>query len=52
MNPRAWTTKQQLERGLAVAAVTIAAFAPAFLNSNWTNNILTETFFFGLAAAA
>ena len=52
MNPRAWTTKQQFERGLAVTAVTIAAFAPAFLNSNWTNNILTETFFFGLAAAS
>jgi branched-chain amino acid transport system permease protein len=52
LNPRTWTTKQQLERGMAAAAVVIAGLAPTFLNSNWTNNILTETFFFGLAAAS
>jgi branched-chain amino acid transport system permease protein len=52
MSPLNWTAKQQLERGIAVAAVVIAALAPTFLNSNWTDNILTETFFFGLAAAS
>jgi len=52
MNPLSWTTKQQLERGIAVTAVVVAGLAPTFLNANWTNNILTETFFFGLAAAS
>jgi branched-chain amino acid transport system permease protein len=52
VNPRTWTTKQQLERGMALTAVVIAGLAPTFLNANWTSNILTETFFFGLAAAS
>ncbi len=52
MNPRAWTTKQQLERGMAAVTIVIAALAPTFLNANWTNNILTETFLFGLAASS
>jgi len=52
MNSLTWTTKQRLERGIAITAVVIVGLAPTFLNSNWTDNILTETFFFGLAAAS
>jgi branched-chain amino acid transport system permease protein len=37
---------------MAVAAIVICGLAPAFLNANWTNNILTETFLFGLAASS
>jgi branched-chain amino acid transport system permease protein len=52
VNPLAWTPKAQLERSLAVGALVFAGLAPTFLNSNWTDNILTQTFFFGLAAAS
>jgi len=52
MNPRTWTPKQQVERTVAVASLVFVGLAPTFLNGNWTHNILTETFFFGLAAAS
>ena len=53
MNPATWTYKEKVERGIAVAALAFVLAAPAFLNSpNWLNNILTETFFFGIAAAS
>jgi branched-chain amino acid transport system permease protein len=53
VNPATWTTKEKVERGIAVAALLLVLTAPAFLNSpNWLNNILTETFFFGIAAAS
>jgi len=53
VNPATWTYKEKVERGIAVAALAFVLAAPAFLNSpNWLNNILTETFFFGIAAAS
>ena len=53
MNPATWTHKEKVERGIAVAALVFVLTAPAFLSSpNWLNNILTETFFFGIAAAS
>jgi branched-chain amino acid transport system permease protein len=53
VNPATWTLKEKVERGIAVAALLLVLTAPAFLSSpNWLNNILTETFFFGIAAAS
>jgi branched-chain amino acid transport system permease protein len=53
VNPATWTHKEKVERGIAVAALVFVLTAPAFLSSpNWLNNILTETFFFGIAAAS
>jgi branched-chain amino acid transport system permease protein len=52
MNPLTWTPKQQAERGLAAVALVFVILAPTFVNANWSHNILTETFFFGLAAAS
>ena len=53
MNPATWSHKERVERGIALAALAFVLTAPAFLNNaNWLNNILTETFFFGIAAAS
>jgi branched-chain amino acid transport system permease protein len=53
MNPAAWTPRQKVERGIAAAALVFVLTAPAFMNDpNWVNNILTETFLFGIAAAS
>jgi branched-chain amino acid transport system permease protein len=52
LDPRTWSTKTQIERGLMLVVLVIVAVAPTFLNANWTHNILTETFFFGVAAAS
>ena len=53
MNPATWTPKQQVERGIAAGRARLRAGRAAFLSSpNWVNNILTETFFFGIAAAS
>jgi branched-chain amino acid transport system permease protein len=52
MNPLAWTTKQQAERGVALAALVLVAIGPVALNSYWSHQILIETFLFGIAAAS
>jgi branched-chain amino acid transport system permease protein len=53
VNPATWSHKERVERGIALAALAFVLTAPAFLNNaNWLNNILTETFFFGIAAAS
>ena len=53
MNPRTWTLKQQLERGIAGAALVLVLVWPAAgLNAYWAHQILIETFFFGIAAAS
>src|SRR5205085_3123091 len=51
-DPRTWSTKTQVERGLTAVLLVVVALAPTFLNANWTDNILTETFFFGITAAS
>jgi branched-chain amino acid transport system permease protein len=52
MNPLVWSPKQQAERGLAAAVLVVVLAAPALLSSNWTDNILTETFIFGISASS
>jgi branched-chain amino acid transport system permease protein len=52
VNPLTWTPKQQAERTFAVTALVLLVLAPTFLNSNWTDNILTETFIFGISASS
>ena len=53
MNPSTWTGKQQLERGVAAAAMVLVIVWPATgFSSYWTHAILIETFFFGIAAAS
>ena len=52
MNPRTWTTKQQVERGLAFAALVLVVIWPLALGTYWSHQILIETFLFGVAAAS
>jgi len=52
MNPLAWTTKQQLERTLALAALVLVVLWPLGLSSYWSHEILLETFLFGIAASS
>jgi branched-chain amino acid transport system permease protein len=52
MNPLVWSPKKQTERGLAAAVLVVVLAAPALLSSNWTDNILTETFIFGISASS
>ena len=53
MNPRAWTPKQQVERGIALAALVLAVIWPAAgFSTYWSHQILIETFLFGIAAAS
>jgi branched-chain amino acid transport system permease protein len=42
----------QIERASGALIVVFVALAPLFLSPNWTHNILTETFFFGITAAS
>jgi branched-chain amino acid transport system permease protein len=53
LNPRGWTTKQQLERGLALGALILVVVWPAAgLSAYWSHQILIETFFYGIAASS
>jgi branched-chain amino acid transport system permease protein len=53
MNPATWTKQQKIERGISAVALVFVLTAPTFLsNPNFINNILTETFFFGIAAGS
>jgi branched-chain amino acid transport system permease protein len=53
VNPGTWTPKQQLERGIAAAALVLVLVWPAVgLSPYWSHQILIETFFFGIAAAS
>jgi branched-chain amino acid transport system permease protein len=52
MSPLAWTSKQQAERSIAVVAIAFAVVAPVILNANFAHNVLTRTFFVGIAASS
>jgi branched-chain amino acid transport system permease protein len=53
VNLRTWTTRQRLERPIALGALVLVVIWPAVgLNSYWAHAILIETFFFGIAAAS
>ena len=53
MNPTSWTPKQQVERGIAAAALLIVVIWPlAGWSAYWSHTILLETFIFGIAAAS
>ena len=52
MNPLAWTLKQRLERGIALAALALVVVWPLGLSSYWSHEILIQTFLFGIAAAS
>ena len=53
MNPATWTRTQQVERGLAAAALILVLVWPAAgFSSYWTHGILVRTFLFGIAAAS
>lgn len=45
-------TKMVTERGIAGAALVIAAIGPFVFNDYWVNSILTRTFLIGIAAAS
>ena len=49
---RALHPKTAIERAIGIAALVLAALGPAVLNDDWVSNILTPTFFFGIAAAS
>ena len=53
MNPTTWTLRQQIERGIAAAALLLVIIWPAAgCSSYWSHTILLETFIFGIAAAS
>ena len=53
VNPRTWTLRQQVERGIAAVALVIVIIWPAAgWSSYWSHTILLETFIFGMAAAS
>jgi branched-chain amino acid transport system permease protein len=53
MNPATWTRRQQIERGIAAAALVLVIIWPAAgWNSYWSHTIFLETFIFGIAAAS
>jgi len=53
MNPKTWTQRQQIERGIAAAALLLVLIWPAAgFSSYWSHTILLETFIFGVAAAS
>jgi branched-chain amino acid transport system permease protein len=53
MNPKTWTLRQQIERGIAAAALLLVLIWPAAgFSSYWSHTILLETFIFGIAAAS
>ena len=53
MNPATWTRRQQIERGIAAAALFLVIIWPVVgWNSYWSHTIFLETFIFGIAAAS
>ncbi len=53
MNPGRWTRRQQIERGLAAAALVLMIVWPATgASAYWAHAILIRTFLFGIAAAS
>jgi branched-chain amino acid transport system permease protein len=53
LNPRTWSRREQVERGLTAAALVLVIIWPAAgLSSYWSHQILLETFLFGVAAAS
>jgi branched-chain amino acid transport system permease protein len=53
LNPLAWTSKQQLERSMAVGALVLVAVWPVIgLSPYWSHQILLQTFLFGIAASS
>jgi branched-chain amino acid transport system permease protein len=53
VSPASWTRRQQVERGLAAAALILVAVWPAAgFSAYWTHQILIETFLFGIAASS
>jgi branched-chain amino acid transport system permease protein len=47
-----WSRKAKIERSIALAALVLAALGPFIFNDYWANQILVETFLFGIAAAS
>lgn len=52
MNPATWSAKQQVERAIGVGMIAFAVVAPMIMNGNFAHNVLTRTFFVGIAAAS
>lgn len=44
--------KTTVERAIGVAVLVLVALGPAVFNEYWVNTVLTQTFFFGIAAAS
>jgi branched-chain amino acid transport system permease protein len=49
---RSLTPKTAVERVIGVAVLVLVALGPAIFNDYWVSSILTQTFFFGIAAAS
>ena len=52
MRLRAMSTKQLVERGIAMGALVLVAIGPALFDDYWLGFILTQTFLIGIAAAS
>lgn len=49
---RTWPRKAKIERSIGLGALVLAALGPFIFNDYWANQILVETFLFGIAAAS
>ena len=47
-----WSSKTAIERGIALLALILVAIGPFVFNDYWANEILTQTFLIGIAAAS
>lgn len=46
------TTRKTVERAIGLGVLVLAALGPLVFSDYWVNTILTQTFFFGVAAAS
>ena len=52
MNVRSWSPKVKVERSFAAGALLLAVLGPVIFSPYWAHNLITETFFYGIAASS
>jgi branched-chain amino acid transport system permease protein len=52
MNVRSWSPKVKVERSFATVALVLVLLGPVIFSPYWAHTLLTETFFYGIAAAS
>jgi branched-chain amino acid transport system permease protein len=52
VNVRSWSPKVKVERSFAAGALLLAVLGPVIFSPYWAHNLITETFFYGIAASS